>query len=69
MLKWRIVQKEYGKITFQIVKGPGYSERDEEEFREVYEKNGKMEIEFQYVDDLGLSKKGKSIFLDQYLEP
>ena len=69
MLKWRIVQKEYGKITFQIVKGPGYSEKDEEEFREVYEKNGKMEIEFQYVDDLGLSKKGKSIFLDQYLEP
>ena len=46
----------------------GYSEKDEEEFREVYEKNGKMEIEFQYVHDLGLSKKGKSIFLDQYLE-
>ena len=60
------VRKDYRKI---LTPDRNTSEKDEEEFREVYEKNGKMEIEFQYVHDLGLSKKGKSIFLDQYLEP
>lgn len=67
MLRWRIVQREYGKILLRIVKGPGYSTADEEDFREAYERNGRIEVEFEYVEDLELSQSGKAVLVEQHL--
>lgn len=68
IIKWRVVQKEYGKVILKIVKGPEYSKEDEEEFREIYQRQGGIEVEFQYVDDIEPSKNGKAVLLEQYLE-
>lgn len=65
--KWKIIQKEYGKVIFQIVKGAGYSEKDEEELRESFFRNAGIETKFEYVEDIELTKRGKSVFLDQQL--
>ena len=66
--KWRLVQKEYGKVIFQIVKSPAYTEKDETELRESFWENAEIETVFEYVEDLGLTKRGKSVFLEQHLE-
>lgn len=68
MLKWRIIQREYGRILFRIVKGPEYSVDDENEIREVYERNHEFETSFEYVDDIPLSRSGKTILIEQHLE-
>lgn len=68
MLKWRIVQHEFGKLIFYIVKGPEYSQKDEDEIRDVYGKNGDFEVSFKYVEDISLSKRGKAILVEQHLK-
>ena len=68
MVKWRIVQYEYGKLIFRIVKGPDYGPVDEEEIKRVYERNGEFEVAFEYVEDIPLSKRGKTILIEQHLE-
>lgn len=68
MVKWRIVQYEYGKLIFRIVKGPDYGPEDEEEIKRVYERNGEFEVAFEYVEDIPLSKRGKTILIEQHLE-
>ena len=65
--KWKLVQKEYGKVTFQIVKGEHYSEVDEQELRDSFLENAGIEAAFEYVDDIELTRRGKSVFLDQQL--
>lgn len=68
ILKWRVIQKEYGKVIIKIVKGTDYTKEDEEEFREIYQRQGGIEVEFQYVNDIEPSKNGKAVLLEQYLE-
>lgn len=65
--KWKLIQKEYGKVVFQIVKCADYTEKDEEELRESFYRNAGIKAEFEYVEDLELTKRGKSVFLEQYL--
>ncbi len=65
--KWKLVQKEYGKVTFQIVKGEHYSEVDEQELRDSFLENASIEAAFEYVNDIELTRRGKSVFLDQQL--
>lgn len=66
--RWKIIQKEYGKVIFQIIKDVGYSEADEEELRESFSRNAGIETRFEYVEDIALTQRGKSVFLDQQLK-
>lgn len=66
--KWKLIQSEYGKVVFQIVKGAGYTEADEEELRESFYHNAGIETRFEYVEDIELTQRGKSVFLEQQLE-
>lgn len=66
--KWRLIQKEYGEVIFRIVKGDHYGEKDEEELRESFYRNAGIKTEFEYVEDLDLTARGKSVFLDQRLK-
>ncbi len=66
--KWKIVQKTYGEVEFLIVKGPEYSEKDEEELRESFRRHADIGVGFRYVSDIALTRAGKSMFLEQYLE-
>lgn len=68
IVKWRLVQKEYGSVVFMIVKSRDYTKKDEEELRESFYKNAGIQTEFEYVEDLGLTKSGKSVFLEQRLD-
>ncbi|HBN57463.1 MAG TPA: hypothetical protein DD414_11880, partial [Lachnospiraceae bacterium] len=43
ILKWKLIQKEYGKVIFRIVKGPEYTEKDETELRESFWENAGIE--------------------------
>lgn len=65
--KWKIIQKEYGKVLFKIVKGAGYTEQDENELRESFDKNSGIKTEFEYVQDIERTPRGKSVFLEQRL--
>lgn len=66
--KWKLIQKEYGKVIICIVKTPEYTDEDEKEIRYSYKQNAGVDIEFVYMDDIELTRSGKSIFLDQYLD-
>lgn len=66
--KWKLIQKEYGKVIFQIVKAQGYTECDEQELRESFMRNAGIETTFEYVDDIDATRRGKSILLEQYLD-
>lgn len=66
--RWRLIQERYGEVVFRIVKGCHYSEKDEEELRESFYRNAGIRTEFEYVEDLELTARGKSVFLDQRLK-
>lgn len=66
--KWKLIQEEYGKVIFQIVKCADYTEEDEEELRVSFYRNAGIETAFEYVEDIELTKRGKSLFLEQRLD-
>lgn len=65
--RWKLIQEEYGKIRFQIVKGSEYTEKDEAEIRENFYRNTGIETVFEYVEQLELTGRGKSVILEQRL--
>jgi len=68
----QLVQTERGRLTVRIVPGPGFRrEEDEQEIREKMQtcvKSG-LEVDFEYVDAIALTARGKHIFIKQSLPP
>ena len=65
IIRWQLEQREYGRLTAYIVPSDNYTKRDEEEIKKVFGEQVGIDIEFVYVDELSLTKRGKLNFLLQ----
>jgi phenylacetate-CoA ligase len=65
----QFVQHEVGKVLVKIVKGPDFGYRDEEEIRNKLLGcvGSGLVIEFEYVNEIPLTSRGKHIFVKQSL--
>jgi len=65
--KWQIVQNVPGEIIFKIIKGSNFSINDQLELQDNFYQLAKIKTEFEIVDNLPLTPRGKSKFLIQNL--
>lgn len=63
--RWQIIQNTPGKITFLIVKLPSFSIEDQNELSNNFQRIANIKSEFEYVDKIPLTPRGKSKFLIQ----
>ena len=63
--RWQIVQNTPGEITFKIIKHPTFSLEDQNELSENFQRIASVETDFEYVDKITLTPRGKSKFLIQ----
>ena len=63
--KWQLVQNEPGKVTIKIVKLEGYSQNDENEIKKKVQNVANITLNFDYVDEMPLTQRGKHMFLIQ----
>lgn len=66
--KWQIIQDEVGVININIVKGPSYTNRDENEILEKISRIIDVDIFFKYVPKIDRTPGGKHLFLIQNLK-
>lgn len=66
--KWQIEQTEAGKITMHIVKGKQYSSKDEDEMRDIFDRIANVDVEFDYVDSIPGTARGKHKMIVQHLK-
>lgn len=65
---WQFIQEEVGKVRIKIVKLPGYSHKDEAEIKEKIGNTINIDLQFDYVDEITLTRTGKHLFLVQEIE-
>lgn len=63
--QFQMVQKKPGEIIFNIVKGEGYTQDNEEELRSKFKDIASFRTTFNYLEAIPLTKRGKQIFLIQ----
>jgi phenylacetate-CoA ligase len=63
--KWQLIQNNIGKVTIKIVKLEGYSQDDENEIKEKIQNVANIELNFDYVNEIPLTQRGKHMFLIQ----
>lgn len=63
--KWQIVQKTAGKIVIRLLKNSNISKGNLKEIRDKFYKFGKIDIDFEMVERIPLTKNGKFKFLIQ----
>jgi phenylacetate-CoA ligase len=63
--KWQLVQNEIGKVIINIIKSEDYMHEDENDILIKFTAVAKFDLEFNYVDDIQLTKRGKHLFLIQ----
>lgn len=66
--KWQLVQDVPGKVVARIVKDEGFSDKDEQEIRDKFRGICNTDTDFEYVDAIPLTKRGKFMFLVQNIE-
>jgi phenylacetate-CoA ligase len=69
MLKWQIVQGIPGRVEIRIVRGEGFSSDDEKEIRRKFKDICDVDVDFEFVDSIALTSRGKFKFLVQNIEP
>jgi phenylacetate-CoA ligase len=69
MLKWQIVQGIPGLVEIRIVRGEDFSSDDEKEIRRKFKDICDVDVDFEFVDSIALTSRGKSKFLVQNIEP
>jgi phenylacetate-CoA ligase len=69
MLKWQIVQGIPGRVEIRIVRGEGFSSDDEKEIRRRFKDICDVDVDFEFVDSIALTSRGKFKFLVQNIEP
>lgn len=65
--KWQIVQDKPGIVTILVIKDKQYDSENEEEIRNNFLNIANVATKFEYVDNIPLTKRGKSKFLVQNL--
>lgn len=63
--RWQLVQNEVGKVHIRIVKNPGYSQSDENEIEEKIKNIADVDLQFDYVDSISLTRTAKYLFILQ----
>ncbi len=66
----QLVQNDPGKIVVKVAKGANYGSEDEQEIKQKMldcAKTG-LNVEFDYVDNIPLTRRGKHIFIKQSLD-
>lgn len=66
--KWQIVQEKIGEVKFRIIQMPIFSIEDEKEIRDSFLKIAGITTVFEYVDEIELTKRGKSKLIIQKLD-
>ena len=66
--KWQLVQNVPGKVVIKIVKEEGFSNEDEEEIRSKFKSICNIDTDFDFVDSIPLTERGKFKFLVQNIE-
>lgn len=61
---WQMEQSEYGKVVLRVVKGEGYTEKDENRLVEIFDEQD-LELQIQYVSEIQRTTSGKQKFLIQ----
>jgi phenylacetate-CoA ligase len=69
MLRWQIVQGIPGRVEIRIVRGEGFSSDDEKEIRRKFKDICDVDVDFEFVDSIALTSRGKFKFLVQNIEP
>lgn len=67
IVRWQIIQLEFGKVEIKIIKSDCYTERDELEIKKQFFLMG-FEIVFFYVNDIPLTPRGKYRLVKQMLD-
>jgi phenylacetate-CoA ligase len=67
--KWQLQQSVPGEVTVRIVKGQGFSTEDEIEIRTKFMDICGVHTQFEYVDAIPLSPRGKYRFLIRSTQP
>lgn len=67
IIQWQIVQNKVGLIVFNIIKGSSYKMNDEDEIRNKIQSVTDIDVIFNYVEEILLTKRGKHLFLIQNL--
>lgn len=65
MKKWQLIQDEIGKVVINIIKNEDYSHEDENDILFKFTSVAELDLKFNYVDDIPLTKRGKHLFLIQ----
>jgi len=63
--KWQLHQDAPGKVIIKLIKGETFSEEDEVEIRGKFKNICGIDTEFEYVDSIPLTPRGKFQFLVQ----
>ena len=63
--KWQIIQNTPGKIIFKIVKGKDFSDADKNELSQNFMQIAQIKTEFEFIDKIDLTIRGKSKLLIQ----
>jgi len=63
--KWQLQQDVPGKVHIRIIKGESYSKEDELEIQRKFQVFCGVDTEFEYVNSISLTKRGKYKFLIQ----
>ncbi|MEQ8422597.1 MAG: hypothetical protein RIB64_21495 [Arenibacter algicola] len=66
--KWQIYQDKIGEIDINIVKGKDFTEDDELDILQSINSVTDIKINFNYVKNIALTKRGKHLFLIQKLK-
>lgn len=66
--KWQFEQFEKGKAIIHIIKAKGYSQDDENEIKAFFKEKGKVDIEFDYVEEISRTTRGKTKIVIQHID-
>jgi len=66
--QWQLKQDVVGEVVISIIKGSSYSENDEKEIINNFQSVANIDLYFNYVKDIPLTKRGKHLFLIQNVE-
>lgn len=66
--KWQLEQNIPGNVKIKIVKGVGFAKDDEVEIRDKFKSIGDLNTEFEYVEFIPLTPRGKFKFIIQNIQ-
>lgn len=61
---WQMEQSEYGKVILRIVRGEGFSQKDEANLVAIFYEQG-LNLQIEYVSEIAKTHSGKQKFLIQ----